>query len=141
MVLALPAKTSPVEPSSDSQSPSFRVTSLPLTVTETSFLCSSTVTDSAPATQGVPMPRQTTAAWLVIPPREVRMPLETSMPWISSGWVSLRTSTTGPFLEASTAASAVNAIMPTDAPGDAGRPLARRVSSFLLLGSSTGCRS
>ena len=35
---------------------------------------------SAPATQGVPMPRQTTAAWLVMPPREVRMPLATSMP-------------------------------------------------------------
>ena len=42
------------------------------------------------------MPRATTAAWLVLPPIAVRMPFATSMPWISSGVVSLRTRITGP---------------------------------------------
>src|ERR1035438_10007828 len=41
-VLAWPAKTSPVEPSSESQSPSLRVMALPPTVTPTSFLTSLT---------------------------------------------------------------------------------------------------
>jgi hypothetical protein len=34
----------------------------------------------APETQGLPMPRATTAAWLVMPPRAVRMPLAACMP-------------------------------------------------------------
>ena len=34
----------------------------------------------APETQGRPMPRATTAAWLVIPPRAVRMPFAACMP-------------------------------------------------------------
>ena len=34
----------------------------------------------APDTQGRPMPRATTAAWLVIPPRAVRMPCAACMP-------------------------------------------------------------
>ena len=45
----------------------------------------------APATQGLPMPRATTAAWLVMPPRAVRMPSAACMPWMSSGEVSTRT--------------------------------------------------
>jgi hypothetical protein len=45
----------------------------------------------APATQGLPMPRATTAAWLVMPPVEVRMPSAACMPWMSSGEVSRRT--------------------------------------------------
>ena len=77
-VLACPAKTSPVEPSSESQSPSFSTMFAPRTLSVS--LCSSTSSDSAPATHGIPMPRATTAAWLVMPPRAVRMPLETSMP-------------------------------------------------------------
>ncbi len=47
--------------------------------------------------RAMPMPRATTAAWLVMPPRAVRMPLATSMPWMSSGTVSLRTRMTGAF--------------------------------------------
>ena len=39
----------------------------------------------APVTQGRPMPRATTAAWLVVPPRMVRTPSATCMPWMSSG--------------------------------------------------------
>ncbi len=31
------------------------------------------------------MPRATTAAWLVMPPRVVRMPTAACMPWMSSG--------------------------------------------------------
>ena len=37
------------------------------------------------------MPRATTAAWLVMPPRAVRMPAAACMPWMSSGLVSMRT--------------------------------------------------
>ena len=57
---------------------------------------------SAPQTQVLPMPRATTAACEVLPPRAVRMPLAAIMPPRSSGLVSLRTSSTcsplaGPF--------------------------------------------
>ena len=44
------------------------------------FFRSSIVIDSAPTTQHFPMPRATTAAWLVMPPREVRIPTATSIP-------------------------------------------------------------
>ncbi len=40
------------------------------------------------------MPRATTAACEVMPPRAVRMPCAAFMPWMSSGEVSTRTSTT-----------------------------------------------
>ena len=69
----------------------------PLSATLSCCLCSSTVSAPAPATQGIPMPRATTAAWLVMPPRDVRMPFATSMPWMSSGTVSARTRMTGAF--------------------------------------------
>src|SRR5436853_419320 len=45
----------------------------------------------APATQVFPMPRATTAACDAWPPRAVRMPSATCMPWMSSGDVSTRT--------------------------------------------------
>ena len=54
----------------------------------------STSSASAPQTQVLPMPRATTAACEVFPPRAVRMPLAAIMPSRSSGLVSLRTSTT-----------------------------------------------
>ena len=50
---------------------------------------------SAPTTAGLPQPRATTAAWLTRPPRAVRIPSAASMPWTSSGEVSLRTRITG----------------------------------------------
>src|SRR3989304_4309417 len=50
---------------------------------------------SQPATQGSPRPRATTAACDVAPPRLVRIPLEWSIPWTSSGEGSWRTRTTG----------------------------------------------
>ena len=45
----------------------------------------------APETHGLPMPRATTAACEVMPPRVVRMPSAACMPWMSSGLVSTRT--------------------------------------------------
>ena len=39
---------------------------------------------SMPQTQGLPQPRATTAAWLVMPPRAVRMP--SAREWVG-GWV------------------------------------------------------
>jgi hypothetical protein len=41
------------------------------------------------------MPRATTAAWEVMPPRLVRMPSAAFMPRMSSGLVSMRTRMTG----------------------------------------------
>ena len=65
-------------------------------------------TDSAPTTAGVPQPRATTAAWLTRPPRAVRMPSATIIPWTSSGLVSLVTRMTfSPALLAASASSAV----------------------------------
>ena len=86
-VLSWPAMTRPVVPSSEIQSPCLKVWPL----TRSSFLASSTVQSPAPATQHLPMPRVTTAACEVMPPREVRMPEATSMPAMSSGVVSPRT--------------------------------------------------
>ena len=99
-------------------------------------------TSLQPATQGVPMPRATTAAWEVMPPVAVRMPWATCMPPMSSGEVSLRTSSTFlPSLAHFSASSAVNTICPAAAPGEALRPLARGLASRRCLGSIMGCRS
>ncbi len=77
----------------------------------------------APATQHLPQPRATTAAWQVMPPVEVRMPAALCMPSTSSGLVSLRISRTfSPAWVRSTASSAENASLPNAAPGEAGRP-------------------
>ena len=71
-----PCMISPVEPSRVMVSPVFTVT--PRTVSVPAL--ASMRTSPAPATQGRPMPRATTAAWLVIPPVEVRMPWAACMP-------------------------------------------------------------
>ena len=113
-----PSTTSPVVPSSEMTSPSSTVT--PPAVKWWSAI----LTASAPTTAGMPQPRATTAAWLTRPPRAVRMPSATCMPWTSSGEVSLRTRTTfSPRSEASTASSAVKYTRPTAAPGEAGQAL------------------
>ena len=59
-----PSTTSPVEPSSEIDSPSATVT--PLAVNDLPLI----LTFSAPTTAGVPQPRATTAAWLTSPPRD-----------------------------------------------------------------------
>mmetsp|Transcript_45450 Transcript_45450/g.73758 ORF Transcript_45450/g.73758 Transcript_45450/m.73758 type:complete len:205 (+) Transcript_45450:2056-2670(+) len=86
------------------------------------------------------MPRATTAAWLVMPPRVVSTPWAEWMPWISSGLVSIRTRITfSPFLALSSASSAVKTTVPLAAPGEAGRPFVRIF--FSALGSRIGCNS
>ena len=69
----------------ESQSPSATVTA------PTVKVFPSMRTFSAPTTAGLPQPRATTAAWDTRPPRAVRIPSEASMPWTSSGEVSVRT--------------------------------------------------
>ena len=65
-------------------------------------------TFSAPTTAGLPQPRATTAACDTRPPRAVRMPSEASIPWTSSGEVSVRTRMTrSPRSAAAAASSAV----------------------------------
>jgi hypothetical protein len=94
----------------------------------------------APDTQGLPMPRATTAACEVIPPRVVRMPSAACMPWMSSGEVSTRTRMTRLSLALSvSASSAENTISPDAAPGEAGSPVAMSLRS--ALGSMVGCSS
>jgi len=44
------------------------------------LLCTSTTMLSAPETQGLPMPRATTAACEILPPRKVRMPCAAKKP-------------------------------------------------------------
>ncbi len=84
---AWPANTLPVLPSTVIQSPwaSFR----PFTPIWPAR--SSTCRSCAPTTHGLPMPRATTAAWEVMPPRAVSTALAITIPWKSSGEVSRRT--------------------------------------------------
>ena len=86
------------------------------------------------------MPRVTTAAWLVMPPVAVRMPSAASMPWMSSGFVSLRTRIVG-FFSAfrRNASSAWKTAMPLAAPGEAGSPFAS--TAFVAFGSMRWCSS
>ena len=94
--------------------------------TRTSSADTSISRSDAPHTQGRPMPRATSAAWLALPPSEVRMPRAAKNPATSSASVNWRTSTTSfPSPAASTAASAVNTISPFAAPGEAFTPRAR----------------
>ena len=66
----------PVPPSRVMNSPAFTV----VPRTDRVPALASMRTSPAPATQGLPMPRATTAAWLVMPPVEVRMPSAACMP-------------------------------------------------------------
>ena len=85
----------------------------------------STASSSAPHTQTLPMPRATTAAWLVLPPRLVSTASAATMPGRSSGVVSWRTRTTfSPAAARRTASAESNTAAPTAAPGEAGTPCA-----------------
>ena len=105
----------------------------------TNFLFSSSIAISwQPETQHSPMPRATTAAWLVMPPRTVRMPSAAFMPSMSSGEVSRRTSTTrSPFFFHALASSALKTILPHAAPGEAGRP--RPIGFAFLSATASNC--
>ena len=93
----------------------------------------STSSCSAPQTHGLPMPRATTAAWLVLPPRLVRTPLAAIMPFRSSGLVSRRTRmTASPAAASSTARAESKTALPTAAPGDALTPVAILVTLALV---------
>jgi hypothetical protein len=83
------------------------------------------------------MPRATTAAWLVMPPRAVTMPRAACMPWMSSGEVSSRTRmTASPSWLSRSASSASKTILPVAAPGLAGSPAATTLRT--AFGSSVG---
>ncbi len=72
----VPTKTWPVAPSMVMMSPLLSVRC----PTRIMPALASIRSDPAPDTHGTPMPRATTAAWLVMPPRAVRMPAAACMP-------------------------------------------------------------
>lgn len=134
----LPLNTSPVVPLREIQSPSHSTT-LP---TLAHFFSSNTSSASQPHTHGLPQPRATTAAWLVMPPRAVRMPSAACMPPTSSGDVSRRTRMTfSPCSCHCSASSAVKTTRPTAAPGEAGRPDATTDLAMAAGFSNSGCSS
>ena len=116
-----PRYTAPDVPSIEITSPSRTTTwPLPLPGAVNCRAFTSTSSASAPHTQVLPMPRATTAAWLVLPPRLVRMPWAAIMPCRSSGLVSRRTRiTSSPRSAHSTAVAESKTALPTAAPGDA----------------------
>ena len=120
----------------ESQSPSWKV--LPA---RSNFLFSSSILISPqPETQHLPMPRATTAAWEVMPPRTVRMPWAAFMPSMSSGEVSRRTRTTfSPRSAHSLASSAEKTMRPQAAPGEAARAWPMTGVFFRAAPSNWGC--
>ncbi len=121
----------------ESQSPSLNT--LPARVKR--LFSSSMVISWQPETQHSPMPRATTAAWLVMPPRTVRMPSAAFMPSMSSGLVSRRTRTTfSPRAFHALASSAQNTMRPQAAPGDAARPLPITFAFLSATASNCGWR-
>ena len=97
---------------------------------------------SHPTTHGLPSPRVTTAAWLVIPPRLVSTPSDLMMPCTSSGLVSWRTRITRwpPSAIAATRSGSITTT-PDAAPGDAPTPSASRRPSLIaaVFASATKC--
>ena len=82
------------------------------------------------------MPRATTAACEVFPPRAVKIPVAAIMPSRSSGLVSRRTSTTrSPFSAHLTAVAESKTALPTAAPGEAAIPEA----TILLVDAESNC--
>mmetsp|Transcript_8512 Transcript_8512/g.21002 ORF Transcript_8512/g.21002 Transcript_8512/m.21002 type:complete len:264 (-) Transcript_8512:1248-2039(-) len=125
-------KTCPVVPSMLTGSPSLRT--IPLLPMRTSCLAWSNTRSPQPHTHGRPKPRATTAAWLVAPPRAVRMPLAATMPAKSSGEVSSLMRTHGlPCFWYSTAFSLENTAAPDAAPGPALSPLVASLPEAITL--------
>jgi hypothetical protein len=109
MVGTIPRNTSPVPPSIVIKSPFFSVISL----TDIFSFLALIFKTLQPATQAFPMPLATTAAWLVIPPLLVRTPWASTIPWMSSGVVSVLTNITfSPSFPNSSASSAVKTTFP-----------------------------
>ena len=125
-----PLNTSPVMPSIDINSPSVMVIE-PMTAC---FNTESTSIASTPQTAVFPIPRATTAACDVLPPREVRIPAAAIIPPRSSGLVSFLIKITfSPRSAAAIAAFDVNTALPTAAPGEAAIPFAIAISVALFL--------
>ena len=82
------------------------------------------------------MPRATTAACDVMPPRAVNTPSAACMPPISSGLVSVRTRMTFlPEAASISASSGLKIISPNAAPGEAGKPeaiISRRADGSIV---------
>ena len=88
----------------------------------------------------MPIPLATTAAWLVIPPLAVNIPLAACIPLISSGEVSTRTNIVSCICSFNlSASSAENTTLPLAAPGEAGKPDA--IIFFSALSSKVGCNN
>ena len=105
----------------------------------TVFASSSIIAEPHPHTQHLPIPRATTAACEVIPPRIVKIASDATIPTISSGEVSARTKTTfSPLACLASASSAVNASLPVPAPGPAAKPVAIGVAFFNSFLSNSG---
>uniref|UniRef100_A0A7C8Z495 Uncharacterized protein n=1 Tax=Opuntia streptacantha TaxID=393608 RepID=A0A7C8Z495_OPUST len=122
---SFPKMTSPVDPFSESQSPSF----ITISPTLRTFSVLLTRISEHPATQHLPQPRATTAAWDVMPPFSVKIPAAACIPPTSSGLVSALTKMTSfPSACHPSASSAVKTTCPTAAPGDAGKPVAITLS-------------
>ncbi len=125
-----PRWTVPAVPSTETVSPS--CTTAPVFVVNRRAT-GSTVTASAPHTQTLPIPRATTAAWLVLPPRLVSTASAAIMPGRSSGVVSRRTRTVcSPAAARRTASAESKTATPTAAPGEAGTPWARGTSAGVV---------
>ena len=130
--------SSPVAPSNVIYSPSLIIRS----PTENCPCFSFTVISPHPATQLLPIPLATTAAWDVIPPLAVKIPFAAFIPSISSGEVSVLTKITFfPSSAISLALSAVKTASPTAAPGEAGSPFAIASASCFATLSNWGCNN
>ncbi|CAB4723301.1 unannotated protein [freshwater metagenome] len=98
---------------------------------------SSTEMLSVPQTAVLPIPRATTAACEVLPPRLVKIPSAATIPTKSSGLVSRLTKITFlPLLAKSNARRESKTTSPTAAPGEAGIP--RAISWIDPLKSNCG---
>ncbi len=125
-----PRCTVPAVPSTETVSPS--LTTVPSGAVKRRAV-GSTASASAPHTHTLPMPRATTAAWLVLPPRLVSTASAAIMPGRSSGVVSRRTRTVcSPAAARRTASAESNTATPTAAPGEAGTPWARGTRSSVV---------
>ena len=131
------ASTSPVVPSTVIMSPAAELAPIGCTII---WSLRSITRSDAPTTQGSPMPRPITAAWLVTPPRIVKTADAACMPRISSGVVSRRTSTqASPRAALACASAAVKTIARSQHRGWPRCP--RTITSRVAFGSTWRCNS
>ncbi len=97
----------------------------------------------APTMQHLPQPRATSAAWLVMPPRAVRMPCGRAHAFhvLGVGLFADQDHLSCPAWPTSTASAEVKTILPQAPPGPAGRPDTNASAFFSAAGSTIGCSS